>query len=126
MAVLIVEDEVGIREAAAAMLRTAGYDVRESGSAEAGLRMIQREPEAYTHVLADYHLPGDMNGLQLARMVSINWPFIATSVTSGDADVRGQTLLYGMRYMPKPWAREQLLGLLAEEPVARLRIARSA
>lgn len=123
MAVVIVEDEPAVRKGAVRILQAAGFEVLEAGTAEAGLRLIQREPRRISHLLADHHLPGDMTGLQLARLISVNWPFITTIVTSGDLDVRGQALLYGMHYMPKPWTRERLLAALTGSRSARTRLA---
>ena len=62
--IAIVEDDVGMREALGRMLKTAGYDARTYGSAEAFL-----ESGASGNLgclIADIHLPG-ASGIDLQR-----------------------------------------------------------
>lgn len=62
--ILIVEDDIAIREMVASTLRNAEYDVEECGDSESALRKIgDHLPDM---ILLDWMLPGQ-SGLELAR-----------------------------------------------------------
>ena len=61
--IAIVEDDVGMREALGRMLKTAGYDARTYGSAEA---FLESAPGNLGCLIADIHLPG-ASGIDLQR-----------------------------------------------------------
>lgn len=62
--ILIVEDDIAIREMAASTLRNAGYDVDECGDSEAALQKVgDHLPDM---ILLDWMLPG-RSGIELAR-----------------------------------------------------------
>src|SRR5437763_17070303 len=61
-AVLIVDDEAGIRESLQTLLELEGYRVEIAGDGEEGLARLASEP--FDVVLLDYALPG-RNGLEV-------------------------------------------------------------
>lgn len=62
--ILIVEDDIAIREMVASTLRSADYDVQECGDSEAALKKIgDHLPDM---ILLDWMLPGQ-SGIELAR-----------------------------------------------------------
>ncbi len=62
--ILLVEDEVFIRDLYVRQLSKAGFQVKTAGDGQAGLQMLQAEP--FDLLLLDIMLPG-MNGLQVLR-----------------------------------------------------------
>ena len=67
--VLVVEDEVNIRQFVAVNLKVRGYDVIEAASAEEGLQQLRSHaPEA---LILDIKLPG-MSGWDMLKEVSAN------------------------------------------------------
>jgi DNA-binding NtrC family response regulator len=79
--ILIVEDDVLIRAAAAQYLRGAGFEVLEAISVEQAVELLQAGPvEA---VFADVKLPGSQSGLDLMRIVQADFPKAKVLLTSG-------------------------------------------
>jgi DNA-binding response OmpR family regulator len=61
--ILIVDDSTLARGATAALLRDAGYDVREAATGEEGLGLAMSRPDL---VILDVHLP-DLSGFEVCR-----------------------------------------------------------
>ncbi|MEQ8451591.1 response regulator [Roseivivax sediminis] len=81
LSVLLVEDEVLIRMDVADALRADGWHVVEAGTAEDAL--VTLEAASFDLVLTDVHMPGDLSGLDLARIVAQSRPEIKVVVMSG-------------------------------------------
>ena len=79
--ILIVEDDVLIRAAAAQYLRGAGFEVLEAVSVEQALELLQAGP--VQAVFADVKLPGTQSGLDLMRIVQADFPKAKVLLTSG-------------------------------------------
>jgi two-component system CheB/CheR fusion protein len=63
--VLIVEDDPEVRELLELLLREEGYRTMKAHDGAAALEMIAKGAVGPEFLLADYNLPGSMNGLQL-------------------------------------------------------------
>ena len=74
--VLVVEDEVLIRVVIADYLRECGYRVYEAVNASEALAMLQAPEVSVDIVFSDVEMPGDMDGLGLARWVRANKPSV--------------------------------------------------
>ncbi len=107
--VLIVDDDLAIREAVTQSLRYEGYDVLDAGTGPEGLALAERHhPDA---ILLDVKMPG-MDGfevLQRLRAASIGAPVI---VISGHGNI--ETAVAAVRqgaydFMEKPLDRPRLL-----------------
>jgi len=79
--ILIVEDDVLIRAAAAQYLRGAGFEVLEAVSVEQALELLRAGP--VQAVFADVKLPGTQSGLDLMRIVQADFPKAKVLLTSG-------------------------------------------
>ncbi len=79
--VLMVEDEVLIRMSVADYLRDCGYRVVEAGDAAEALEVLAAGDVDL--VFTDVDMPGDMDGLALARWVRANRPGLPVIVASG-------------------------------------------
>src|SRR3712207_4874932 len=80
--VLVVEDEPMIRMFAADVLEDEGFEVVEAATAPAALALLEKRQDVAA-LFTDIDMPGGMNGLELARIVTERWPHIALVVTSG-------------------------------------------
>ena len=94
--ILIVEDDVLIRAAAAQYLRGAGFEVLEAVSVEQALELLRAGP--VKAVFADVKLPGTQSGLDLMRIVQADFPKAKVLLTSGvvkadEVTTEGITLL---------------------------------
>jgi CheY-like chemotaxis protein len=99
---LVVEDDPDVRSLAAALLEETDLDVVEEDSAEGALSYLRSHAREVALIFADIRLHR-MDGVELARIVQRDWPWIRILVTSGDGGARIRDLPRGTRYMPKPW-----------------------
>ena len=79
--ILLVEDEVLIRMDVAYSLRAEGWHVVEAGTAADALAVLARS--SFDVLLTDVHMPGDLSGLDLVRIVRLSHPDIKIAVMSG-------------------------------------------
>lgn len=79
--ILIAEDDVLIRAAAAHYLRGVGFEVLEAISVEQALELLRAGP--VDAVFADVKLSGAQTGLDLMRIVQADFPRSKVLLTSG-------------------------------------------
>ena len=82
IAVLVVEDESVVRMNATMMLESAGYMVFEADSGVAGLEQLSLHPEIKI-LFTDINMPGEFDGLELARQAHLLRPDVHLILTSG-------------------------------------------
>ena len=80
---LIVEDDPDLRELSAALMEETDLRVVECVDAEAAMTFLAHEGQDVALVFSDIRLPGELDGVDLARRVKALWPHIAVVVTSG-------------------------------------------
>jgi DNA-binding NtrC family response regulator len=100
---LIVEDDPDVRALAAVLLEETPLDVVEVESAEAALDCLQERGGEVAMMFADVRLPGDMDGVQLAKAACTLWPTVRVVLTSGDRAAQSDDLPECVTFMPKPW-----------------------
>lgn len=114
--ILLVEDEVGVRALARAVLDAAGYSVIEAASPDEALQAIQHLPRPVDLLITDVVMPG-MSGPALAARVSERWPTTKVMLMSGypgDALRRQGTLDADMPYLEKPFTPRALRAKVQE------------
>lgn len=94
--ILIVEDDVLIRAAAAQYLRGAGLEVLEAVDVAQAVELLRTNK--VQAVFTDVKLPGARNGLDLMRIVQSDFPKAKILLTSGvvkadEVTLDGNTLL---------------------------------
>jgi response regulator RpfG family c-di-GMP phosphodiesterase len=107
-AVLVVDDEIGVRELLCRWLQSGGYYVTAAGSAEDALTAIGQEPVAVA--LCDIRMPGH-DGLWLAERLRQRYPETAVIMATGVQDVGAavHSLRHGVvDYLTKPFGRDRL------------------
>lgn len=80
--VLLVDDDAGVAESTADLLRDAGLEVTACGSAEAAMDLLSRPGPPFDAVLADYRLPAQ-SGLEVIRAARARWPGVLAMMMSG-------------------------------------------
>ena len=98
--ILLVEDDVLIRAAAAQYLRGAGFEVLEAVSVEQALEVLRATPIQV--VFTDVKLPGPQDGLDLTRIVQSDFPKSKVLLTSGVVKA-DEVTLEGITLMRKPY-----------------------
>lgn len=107
--ILVVEDEVLIRLMISEYLREFGFKVVEARDAAEARRILWSD-EPVEVVFSDVRMPGDMNGLGLARWIERNKPGVGVVLTSAyvsPEDMAGQAAEAGI--VPKPYAPCEVL-----------------
>lgn len=102
-AALVVEKDRRESELGAAMLREFDLAVTQVQSAEEAIGVLCERPNEVGVVLADVKLSGAIDGLGLARRVSVLWPSISLILTSDEPGVAAERLPARATYVPKPW-----------------------
>jgi CheY-like chemotaxis protein len=103
--VLVVEDELPLRELAARVLAAAGYTVLQAANGADALALLAGHAEPVHLVFTDVVMPG-MNGRELAARLAQLRPAIRVLYTSGyteDAILRHGVLDDPGRFLSKPY-----------------------
>ncbi len=107
--VIVVDDEALIRMAAKYALEDADFVAMEAGSAEEAIEILEHEADSIHVVFTDIRMPGDMNGVELARHVRRHWPHIGLIAASGHARLQPEGLPRGCRFVPKPYDLDEVV-----------------
>jgi DNA-binding NtrC family response regulator len=120
--ILVVDDEVNIREALASILENEGYEVSSSASAEEAIAALG---EDYFHiVVSDMRMGGD-SGLDLLRWLQANCPETEMILLTAYGSVEGAVeamKLGAYDYLCKPVDRDRLY-LLIEKALEKQRLS---
>ena len=108
-AILVVEDEAFVRVWAADLLEENGFSVIEAAEAEAALKVLEARPDVKL-LFTDVHMPGSLNGMELAREVYARWPHILLVITSGRERPTPTEIPDNGHFVAKPYSAEELLG----------------
>jgi CheY-like chemotaxis protein len=103
--VLLVEDDDLIRLTTTEMLSDFGCKVREAGTAQEALTILDDGPVDI--LLTDVGLPG-VSGLELAKDVRARWPDLFLVLATGDSGVKSEAARLGAPFIVKPYTPESL------------------
>jgi CheY-like chemotaxis protein len=109
--VLVVEDETLIRNLLTEELIETGFQVIEASTAVEALAYIEAGGGVDV-VVTDVHLPGPLNGLDVAQYFRRSFPEIPVIITAGNL---GTTVIEGLgEFLPKPYTPLQAVGLVVQ------------
>lgn len=97
MCILLVEDEALIRLLLADELAQAGFEICEAEDGDHAAALIYNPPSAFTLLVTDIHMPGRLDGMQVAHLMRERHPNVPVIYMTGRPDV-----LRGMRHRPVP------------------------
>ena len=108
--ILIVDDELILRESLARWLERDGHKVTTAANGEEGLELIKNDP--FDIMLADIKMPG-MSGIELYHCIQATDPALAQRILFITGDVLQKTTRdffaqTKMHYIAKPFTIEQL------------------
>ena len=106
--ILVVDDEMGIREGCKRVLSENGYAVDSAEDGQVGLQRVSEKN--YDLILVDLMMPG-MGGMALIKKIHHMDPEIITVVITGNATIESAveaTKLGAYDYLPKPFSPEAL------------------
>ncbi len=109
--ILIVEDEVAIREFEAINLKRVGYTTVEAGSGEEALDIYDNDLEGFDIALLDVMMPG-MDGFELCKELRKRSPslgIIMLTAKSQEMDKISGLMIGADDYITKPFSPTELL-----------------
>jgi two-component system phosphate regulon sensor histidine kinase PhoR len=110
MRILVVDDELGVREGCRRILCEEGFEVQTAQDGQAGLELFEREGP-FAVLLVDLMMPR-LSGLELVKRIKSEDPglviIIITAHATIDSAVEG-TKLGAYSYLPKPFTPDELL-----------------
>jgi DNA-binding response OmpR family regulator len=111
MCVLVVDDECLIRLIVAEELADAGFEVCEAADGMQAAALIREPPAAFSLLITDLHLPGTLNGMEVARLMRAHYPSVPIIYITGRPDVLNAMGRLGEReaLVPKPFLLSELL-----------------
>jgi CheY-like chemotaxis protein len=115
--VLVVDDEPLLRMNATDILEDAGFATFDACNAQDALAQIVCHPEI-SALFTDINMPGDFDGLELARRVNERRPDIQIILTSGRHPPAKGDIPGAGRFIPKPYDAMVLIALLRAKRAA--------
>ena len=107
--ILLVEDDELLRELTAESLSSLyAFQITSCANADEALALLC-DGLAVALVFTDIHMPGDLDGLELAHEIWRKWPSVPVLLTSGDAVVKLGSLPRNAAFLSKPWTYDQLV-----------------
>jgi DNA-binding NtrC family response regulator len=107
--VLVIDDDAGVLESTARMLRSAGYTVQVASTGEEGVELARGD--AFDVVLSDMRMPG-LSGIEVLRKlrdVKVDASFIVMT-GFGTVDTAVESMKLGaVDFVQKPFFRDELL-----------------
>ena len=107
--ILVVDDEIEIREGLEALLTSEGFEVTLADTGEAGLQRLEDRP--FDLMLLDVSLP-DRNGLELLREIRRRDPNLSIILITafGSIDMARAAFKGGAQdFITKPWSNDELI-----------------
>ncbi len=114
--ILIIDDDVTLRQALTKHLEHAGHEVRQAAEGDAGIRAYERHSADV--VIVDIFMPGQ-GGLQTIGRLRREWPAVKIVAMSGvksagAIDVGGHAVALGAdRFLTKPFEAATLVALVS-------------
>lgn len=119
--VLLVEDNLSVRDSVTRLLESLDYSVKATESVEEAKVALRRSSEAPQMILSDVVLPGGQRGTDFVREIRDSHPQIGVVLMSGYADTgepeEGDTL-GGVLFLSKPFTRAALASTMAKARIA--------
>jgi signal transduction histidine kinase/ActR/RegA family two-component response regulator len=109
--ILVVEDEVAVRELVCNLLAGHGYRILQADSGLKALQVWRDSKDRIDLLLTDLVMPDQMNGRELAEKLWAERPRLKVIFTSGySADVVGKDFVLhrGLNYLQKPYHPNKL------------------
>ncbi|WP_300038682.1 ATP-binding protein [uncultured Roseobacter sp.] len=119
--VLLVEDNLSVRDSVTRLLESLDYAVTATESVEEAKDVLRQSSDAPQMILSDVVLPGGQRGTDFVREVRDSHPQIAMVLMSGYADTgepEESDTLGGVLFLGKPFTRAALASTMAKAGIA--------
>ncbi|MCB5176055.1 MULTISPECIES: response regulator [Microvirga] len=105
--IVLVEEETTQREAVARYLEGAGFAVIEAETTDVAMALLDERSDI-RGVVTDAHVPGNVDGFELAELVRKRWPTVAVVMMSGHSDATSGPVPEGGEFISKPYLLSHL------------------
>ncbi len=116
LTILLVEDDPSVGAVTETMLADFGHKVHRAANADEALRILWSESELDV-LFSDVVMPGEMNGVELAKQAATHRPSVKVLLTSGYA---GESLDESLAQGAWPFLRKPFLSTELAEALLRL------
>jgi nitrogen-specific signal transduction histidine kinase len=110
---LFVEDDVMIAEVVSSALTGAGFHVAHARSGDQALAVL-RSGSRFDAVFSDVVMPGSISGVELARILALEFPQVPVVLASGYAGEAGGEFLSSCNVLSKPYSVQSVIRALVE------------
>jgi CheY-like chemotaxis protein len=102
--ILVVEDDPLLLEFVSDLLIELGYQVLTSADTDVALEVLEEKKSPINLVFTDIRIPGELNGVSLARKIRAEWPEIKILLTTGyDPEFMEEPIQDEFHILPKPY-----------------------
>jgi two-component system cell cycle sensor histidine kinase/response regulator CckA len=117
--ILVVDDVELLRDFAQNFLEMAGFTVLTAKNGEEAVRILETSVKPVDIILTDYNMPS-MNGADLVKRVSANWPKTRFILASGYLDEKTQAEVRNQNatLILKPYTVDDLIKVILAEMAA--------
>jgi CheY-like chemotaxis protein len=115
--ILVVEDEIPVREFVSRLLKSSGYEVLTAASGIEALAVWREDHERIDMLITDMIMPDGFSGADLARRLhkeDSSLKIIYTSGYSMDFVSRKLVLMPGVNFLQKPYLPDELIRTVRE------------
>jgi len=109
--IILVEEEADERQAIARHLQEGDFQVVEAEDSDAALAVLERRSDI-RGIVTDAHVPGKIDGFELAGLVRKRWPHLAVVLISGHSDATSGPVPDGGEFVVKPYLFSNLVPAL--------------
>ena len=107
--ILVVEDEVVVRDLVVAELQDVGYRVIAVGAGEEALAILQNRAQRIDWLFTDIRLPGAIDGWLVADEFRLTHPFRPIVYATAYAPEQARQQLQGSYFFRKPYRPSQIV-----------------
>jgi DNA-binding NtrC family response regulator len=109
--IILVEEETHERVFIAQHLTEAGFEVIQAEDTDSALACLEERSDV-RGLVTDCHVPGRVDGFDLARIVHERWPGMAVVMMSGHSDASSGPLPACCEFVAKPYLVSRLVPAL--------------
>ena len=110
--ILVVDDNLDVRDSTTMLLEHAGHVVRPAASAAEALAILAEGSRPFA-IISDIVMPGEMDGVALAREVRARFPEIRIILATGYSSAADLARSDGLTVLQKPYGMPALLQALS-------------
>ena len=110
--IVLVEEETMEREAFTEYLESTGFAVLDAADTDMGLALLE-ENRAVRGLVTDAHVPGQIDGCELAQVACERWPHLAVVMMSGHSDATSGPVPDGGEFISKPYLLQHVAPTLS-------------